>query len=239
MRRLRVCDINHQPRKKKKKRAYKMDYIFILPLISAVPCALLGGIALERNPRNPANIGLALGMLSVSAAEAGGAALMGPPSLGGFGAKLFVAGQAALPAAWLIFSTVFARKDPKGEFSSRSLLFIGALSASAFFAFLVIFTGSVRPYGNLSAAGPFSPSLNGGPLLAVGESGKYFHIYLVLALSFNLVHLENTLRSAKGQDRFRIKYAILGAGSLLASFIPFQSGAALQVNKPSVKAHLL
>ncbi len=208
-----------------------MEYLFFIPLLSALPCALLGAIALAPGPRRPANIGLAAGMLSVAAIEAGAAVLLGAPSLRQSGARLSVAGQAFLPAAWLIFSTSFARRDQWQELRKRSLTLIGAFIASSLFAGLEIFTDLIRPY-----APPFSPNI--GPLLEVSALGKYFYIYLVLGLSLGLVHLENTLRSAKGRDRARIKYVIIGAGSILASFI-YLSSQALLFRAVSAQALLL
>lgn len=196
-----------------------MEYLFFIPLLSAVPCALLGAIALARGPRRPANIGLAAGMLSVAAVEAGWAILMGAPSFGRFGARTFAAGQAFLPAAWLIFSIAFARREPVQELRKRPFTLLGASAASLTFAALGVSTDLITPRGD-----PFSPA---GPLLEISAPGKYFYIYIVIGLSLGLVHLENTLRSAKGRDRTRIKYVIIGAGSILASYIYLSSQALL------------
>ena len=194
-------------------------YFAIIGVLGAVLCAGLGFFTLLRNPRHPTNIGFALGMSSLAVIEAGCTLVLLSPLREGFaeaGARLLLSGQAALPAAWLLFSIVFARANYR-EILKRwapALVICSALSL-----FFILFSGSL-----VSVMG------EGGSLLAtdlpylfLNPLGRYFNIYLIVGSAINLVHLENTIRNSSATKRWHIKYLIFGVGSILAFFIYLSS----------------
>ncbi len=202
------------------------NYFIILPVLGAALCVGLGLFTLSRNPKHLSNIGFAAGMASLAVFEAGSAMLListNHPSFARPGMRIMFSGEAALPAAWLLFCLVFARANYR-EILSRwapALVCFGAMSA--FFIFLTAATDFISMWG-FSGISLFNSH---PPLLILGRTGRYFYMYLLIGLVVNLMHLENTLRSSSGSQRWRIKYVILGVGSILGYFIYLSSEALL------------
>lgn len=198
------------------------NYFAILPVVSAALCIALGLFTLSRNPRHITNIGFALGMASLAVIEAGNTAiLLSSGGEAGIGARMLLIGESALPSAWILFSLAFARSNYRDVLSKNAIPLAGVTAASLFFM-IAWATADVGP--SLSVVDAYS----GEPLLIFSNPLlKYFHIYLILGLVFNLVHLENTLRHSEGPKRWQIKYVIFGVGSIMAFFIFISSQALL------------
>ncbi|MFZ3063829.1 MAG: XrtA/PEP-CTERM system histidine kinase PrsK [Nitrospirota bacterium] len=193
-------------------------YFAILPVSSAILCIGLGFFTFSRNPRHPANIGFAFGMLNLAVIEAGNAILIFSFSerfASHLGMRINLIGQALLPVSWLLFSTTFARVNYKEMLQKWFPVIIIMAAASGFFILWVIYYG------------PIMSSMPEHPLFIVGSGGRYFFIYLIIGLIFNIIHLENTLRSSTGSKRWQIKYVILGVGAIIAFFIYLSSQALL------------
>ena len=215
-----------------------LNYFAILPILSAVLCIGLGLFTLSRNPWHPSNVGFMLGMVGLAAAETGNSlvfisGIKGQTSIPGL--QIALIGQAVLPPAWLIFSLVFARANYKEILSRWAPVLIGMGMVSVFFVsrtsspkFLSFFLTT----DNLKSS--FFSSQT--PLLIAGTLGRYFHIYIIIGLVLNLVHLENTLRASSGIKRWQIKYVIFGVGAILAFYI-YQSTQVLLFS--SLKTHLI
>lgn len=203
------------------------NYFVILPLLGAALSAGLGLLTLSRNARHLSNIGFAAGMIGLAVFEAGSAVLMlsGDNSASALlGMRLMLSGEAALPAAWLLFSLVFSRSNYREILSRWILLLIGFGAVSAFFIFLI--AGS-PDFISIQAFREMSVFDSRPPVLLLGRAGRYFYVYLLAGLVVNLVHLENTLRSSSGSKRWGIKYVIFGVGSILGYFIYLSSEALL------------
>jgi hypothetical protein len=193
------------------------NYIAILPILSGLLCIGLGLFTFSRNPRHPVNIGFVLGMLSLAVIESGNTILLLSfnERFSRIGMQINLVGQALLPVSWLLFSTTFARANYKEMLLKWFLVILTMAAASGFFILWVIYYG------------PIMSSMPEHPLFIVGSGGRYFFIYLIIGLIFNLIHLENTLRSSTGSKRWQIKYVILGVGAILAFFIYLSSQALL------------
>ncbi|HDH00791.1 MAG TPA: hypothetical protein ENG80_03150, partial [Nitrospirae bacterium] len=92
------------------------NYFVILPISGAALCFVLGLFTFFRDVRHPLNIGFALGMVSLAIIEAGDAIVLlsnAERQIALPGIRLTLIGQAILPAAWLLFSIVFARAGYK------------------------------------------------------------------------------------------------------------------------------
>ncbi|HDH50613.1 MAG TPA: PEP-CTERM system histidine kinase PrsK, partial [Nitrospirae bacterium] len=192
------------------------NYFVILPISGAALCFVLGLFTFFRDVRHPLNIGFALGMVSLAIIEAGDAIVLlsnAERQIALPGIRLTLIGQAILPAAWLLFSIVFARAGYKKILSRWTPVLLGTAIVSLFFVLMV---GSSKF---------ISISLSG--LFILGPVGRYFYIYLLLGLVLNLVHLENTLRSSSSFNRFQIKHVIFGVAAILAFFIYLSSQALL------------
>ncbi len=205
-----------------------LDYSCILSVFSSLLAAAVGAFAFTRNPRNAANIGFSLAMWSIALIEAGDALLIG--SKGQFapalGLRLHVSGQAMMAPSWLVFTAAFAgagRRDTlRRWFLASSMLGIISL-------FFILQTGSpwfIALSGGAGEGG-WKVLVEDSPLIAVGPFGRYFYIYLILALVLSLVHVENALRSSRGAKRREIRHVMYGVGGLIAFFIYLSSQALL------------
>lgn len=202
------------------------NYFAILPILSALLAAGLGVFTITRNPRHPVNIGFALGLSGIIVIEAGNALmLMSGSEATVSGAGVFIAGLSALPAAWLIFSIVFARPDYMELLRKRRLVIAFTVIAAVFFMLWAL-SGplvSLQPERYLQTDN-LRADLS---VLVFNGLGNYFFIYLIIGLVVNLVQLENTLRSSTGSKRWQIKYVIFGVMAIHAFFIYAASQAIL------------
>lgn len=124
---------------------------------------------------------------------------------------------AFLPGCWLLFSLTFARprEDWKKWKGAVAAAFALPLSLVAlFWDFLLLPTFDVFP-------APIPAPI---PL---GWAGYLLHLLLLLLSILVLRNLETTLRAAVGMKRYRIKYMIVGLGSLFAILIYTSSQAIL------------
>jgi len=198
-----------------------LTYLSAAPIFNIFLCLGLGLFTFSRNPRHPANIGLFLGLTGICIIEAGTALIL----LSGasaqkalFGARVSLIGQALLPPSWLLFSTVFASKDYKQLLRSRLPLLAAFFAVSLFFVFQTAspqFISFSKANAGIIEADEF---FMGIPVFNVGSIGFYFYLYFFAGLLINLVNVENTLRSSRGQARWQIKYIIFGVGAIFAFF---------------------
>lgn len=189
-----------------------MSYTAILPLIDCIACLGLALFILSRSFKSVINLSFALGMSSLGLMEFANsmALLSSSPADILFWARLARAGECLLPGSWALFSYTFARKEYREIISKRkaviaffylvSLLFLSLCYSNAFLT-LPTFEG------------PFISALK------IGKIGYYFYLFLCFSMIFILARLESILRSSKGIERWQVKYAILGLGSIFASFI--------------------
>ncbi|MBI5644292.1 MAG: PEP-CTERM system histidine kinase PrsK [Deltaproteobacteria bacterium] len=205
-----------------------MNYICLLPLTSALLCVGLGAFTFSRNTRHPANIGFSLGLLCIALVEIGDILmLLSEERVSQAGVRLSVAGQALLPPAWLLFSIAFARSDYGALVRKWFPALAGLMCAAIFFILSSGPYGTVRFTPQALSQGGMDVFMDGTPLFTIGRGGEYFYIYMVLTMAAGLVNLENTIRSAKGLKRWKIKFVVIGVSSILAFFIYLSSQALL------------
>lgn len=189
------------------------SYFVILPALSAVLSVGLGLFTLRKNPRHTSNIGFTAGLLCLALTEAGSVlALMPGTSLPLAGIKGVLLGQALLPAAWLVFTSVYGRGNYRDLSANQLYLTIGTAAVAVIFSIMLF----LRPESFFSSSSVF---VENEFLFALGPWGKYLHIYFIIGMVLNLVQLENTLRASKGSTRWNVKYLVFGVGSILAFFI--------------------
>ncbi len=188
-----------------------MPYTAFLPLIDSIACLGLALFILSRNFKSLTNISFALGMSSLALMEfANFMALFSlSPADILFWARFARVGECLLPGSWVLFSYTFARKD------HREILFKRKVIIAFFYVVPLLFLG--LRYTNAFLA---LPGLEGPiSMFKIEKIGYYFYLFLCFSMIFILARLEGILRSSKGAERWQIKYAILGLGSIFASFI--------------------
>ncbi len=120
--------------------------------------------------------------------------------------------ESLLPGAWLLFSLVFARE---GRLRDLPLMPHFLLAASPLFLLSAFYV----PIDSFI----FSPDFPDERILFLGRAGYLFSIGLFLYLIYILVQLERTLVSMPRHARWRGKFEIFGAGTLLAALLLYYS----------------
>lgn len=197
------------------------SYFLVLPALSAIACVALGLFTLRKNPGHTANIGFTAGLFSLALIEVGSLLAQLPGTgLALTGITVMFLGQALLPSAWLVFTSVFSRGE-KVLSPNQRYLFFGMAAASIIFCVLLLMPSMAGSFFSLSIFPEESLAFR------LETAGKYLHIFLIIGIVVNLVQLENTLRSSSGSKRWAIKYMIFGVGSILAFLIYLSTQALL------------
>ncbi len=198
---------------------YDPGHIFlILSILGAILTLGVGIFVLIQNVRHPANIGFALGMLSLTIIEAGNVIVFISDNLvwALIGKRISLVGEAILAPGWFLFSLTFIRSNYKELLSRWRLAVAGFFMCSAFFLLWInSFSFIDMPFNDIIITFP------------LGSVGKYFYLYLLIGILLCLIQLENTLRFSLGSHRRDSKYVIIGVGSVLAYHIYLASQAIL------------
>ena len=172
-------------------------------LLSALYCLGLAIFVISRNPKHKVNYSFALGMMALALMEFG--YFMGlNNSLTAsylFWKKASLMGEILLPGPWLVFSLTFGRSNPS-QYLIRwrlGIMVVYLLSLS----FMVVL-----------GSGWFLTEA-----LMLKRGGFWFSVFLLLMLTVVLANFEVTLRSANLEQRWRIKFLILGVGSIFVAMI--------------------
>lgn len=181
-----------------------MDLILSkLPLFSALFCLGLAIFVLSRNPRNKVNSSFALGMLALALMELGHfmALHSSLETSYVFWKKVSLAGQILLPGPWLVFSLTFGRSSVSQNFVRWWLGIIALYLLSLGFLAALVLNWFVTEE------------------LILQRAGFWYLIFLLLVLTLVLANFEGTFRSANHVQRWRIKFLLLGVGSIFAWLI--------------------
>ena len=170
-----------------------------LPLLNALFCLGIGLYVLSRNWKIAANIGFFVGMAALGGMEF--AAYMGASTVHGVYAssydKMFGAAEILLPASWFVFSLSFARAEASRSFERWRPVSIPLFALTALLLFLSVTDSGLAE--RVTSKGV----------------GFWVSVFLVLSLTITLANLESTLRSADPARRGKIKFLLLGIGSIL------------------------
>lgn len=129
-----------------------------------------------------------------------------------FWKQLALIAEGCLPPTWLLFTLIFSRQD---EIRSISLIQRILLAFSGLFVIALIFLPSDSLF--------YSPDFKLERVLFLGDSGFIFYIALMVYMIIALKNLEITLANASRSTRGKIKFEVLGAGSMLVSLIFYYS----------------
>jgi putative PEP-CTERM system histidine kinase len=188
-------------------------------IVSLIVAVLMGMLALSiviKTHKGLANIVFSISLLSTASVLFFDSMSFLKPDLLTEWKKIVLISEAIMVLSWLLFSLSFARTDywRSAGRSSKYLLylspFIGVYSVivpmEAFF---------------------YLPEFESEKVLSLGKAGYIFNLILLFYSIVSIIHLEMTLRSSTGTDRWKIKYTIFGAGASVALNIFFYSHALL------------
>lgn len=140
--------------------------------------------------------------------------------------------ESFLPAALLWYSFTFARSEPVPLRSRRGLLVV---AAAFFFPASVLFL----PLQDFF----YSPDFQSERVLFLGRAGYWFYLSAMLVFVTALMNIEATFISTVGSDRWKVKFEVIGAGSILAVLIFYFSQGLLyrtiDVNLMTIRSSIL
>ncbi len=194
-----------------------MNIIAIPSFISVLFCIGLGIFVFSGNPRHIANISFSLGVISLAVAEFGNFMILSSNDPLGlmFWKRVSFAGEAFIPGNWIIFSLVFARTNYK------ELLYKWKTAGIAAYIIPLSFLAFIESdlFVQFSWVQEDPPTA----VLLLGSIGRYFCLLLLIGSIIVLLNLENTLRSSAREERWSIKYALLGVGAIFAFYLYINS----------------
>lgn len=124
--------------------------------------------------------------------------------------------EALLPPFWILCSLTFARQS--GPWKIGFLLKAAVASTFLF---------SVLPRILPLSAFFYAPDFPGERLLFLGNAGFYFYIAIMVCLVVTLVNFEVTLANASPDAFWKIKFEIIGLGTILTAQVFYFSQALL------------
>lgn len=140
--------------------------------------------------------------------------------------------ESFLPGAVLWYSVTFARSGPAPLRSRRGLLIV---------AVAVLFPASVLFFPQQDFF--YSPDFLSERVLFLGRVGYWYYLGAMIACVAALTNLEATFVSAVGTDRWKVKFEVIGAGSILAVLIFYFSQGLLyrtiDVNLMTIRSCIL
>ncbi len=162
-----------------------------------------------RDPRSRLHQVFTLGLLSLGAEAV--LAYLGVSAAGGDQAVRWMllrhGAMACGLGAWILFSFTFGRPDRKA-FAERWRWGLLAVAAAPL-VLVVLLQRSFFGEGPLLTPG-------GDWLIPLGRGGYYFYLLFLLGAVLILMNLERIFRHSLGHVRWRIKFLVLGLGSLYA-----------------------
>jgi putative PEP-CTERM system histidine kinase len=126
--------------------------------------------------------------------------------------KLSLICESLLPLFWFAFCATFAGSYRSAGVPRLARFFLLLTPAFLLFALVVDLD---RFY--------ISPDFGEEPLLFLGQAGYAFYLGLLLAFTFCLVQLERTFAGLGRSDRWRVKFEMLGVGTILAMSVFYYS----------------
>ncbi|MBC7962368.1 MAG: PEP-CTERM system histidine kinase PrsK [Steroidobacteraceae bacterium] len=133
-----------------------------------------------------------------------------------FWKKCAVMAEALLPALWILSSLTFARQS--GPWKIGRLL-QGLLAVTFLTALLPI----LLPLDTFL----YAPDFPGESLVFLQNGGFFYYLWIMACLVFALMQFEKTFANASPAAQFKIKYDIIGLGTILAVLIFYYSQALL------------
>lgn len=184
-----------------------MNFFTIFPFIGAAFSAGLAVLAIFRDRRSFVPWIFAAGMilLAFEAALSGFTFFATGPEEVLIWQRIRLTDAALIPSIWLLFSLAYARLNYKEMLSKWRWIVLAAfvIPVTLVTFFWKSFFISALGLDSLSAW-----------IIRLGWSGYAFHLCFLIGIILILMNLERTLRASIGHMRWRIKYMVLGIGSI-------------------------
>jgi putative PEP-CTERM system histidine kinase len=189
-----------------------MNLYSIPTLISFVFTLFLASFILYQGHRLFANKAFALAISSLSIMEFGNFMILQSldPQKLLFWGRISLVGCCLIPANWSLFSVVFARSHYETILKRFKLFLLGIYILSFLFLILIPFDTFI----NVS-----NSKLSGQNVFLLGTVGRFFCVFLLLAIVFILFNLETIYRNSTGIKKWQIKYSILGMFAAFTFYI--------------------
>ena len=122
--------------------------------------------------------------------------------------------ESLLPLFWILCSLTFARQSGPWKIS---LIVKGVVASTLMFSVV----STILPLNSFF----YAPDFPGERLLFLGNAGYFFYIAMMACLIFAIVNFEVTLTNASPDSFWKIKYEIIGIGTILSVQVFYYSQA--------------
>ncbi len=190
--------------------------MLIITVLTLVLSLFIAGAAIFRRYRRFTNIIFAVSITASAFVIFGDAMSLHKQGLVLEWKRIVFICESIMVVAWLIFSLSFARTEYWSAVSRFSKLIV-ALSPVFIISFMLL------PMKDFF----YAPDLSREMVLYLGNTGYIFNILLLFYSVLAIINLEATLRSSSGDERWEIKYTLMGAGTILSFNIFYYSQALL------------
>lgn len=133
-----------------------------------------------------------------------------------FWKKCSLVAESLLPLLWILSSLTFARQSGPWKISRPLQVGLAVTALVALFPILL-------PLNKFL----YAPDFPGESILFLQNAGYFYYLWIMTCLVFALVNFEKTFANASPSAQFRIKYDIIGIGTILAVLIFYYSQALL------------
>jgi len=180
--------------------------------LAVILTAVYAAYVLLRQRRSLNNFAVAAGLLCFSLLEVFDFLSLENPDNYLAWKKLSLICESLLPLFWYTFCATFADNHRSAGIPRLTRTFL--VLTPAFFLF-ALFVDLDRFY--------ISPDFAEEHLLFLGQAGYVFYLGLLLSFTFCLVQLERTFTGLGRLERWRVKFELLGVGTLLAMSVFYYS----------------
>lgn len=187
----------------------------IVPIAALIVLLTGAGYALYQE-RSRAGLYLSAALMATALLELFDMLSLAAPADAFFWKACALTVESFLPPLWILCSLTFARQPGPWTFG----LPLKALIASTFLF-------SSLPLLLPQSAFFYAPDFPGERLLFLGNAGFYFYIGIMTSLVIALVNFEVTLANASPDARWKIKFEVVGLGTILTVQIFYYSQALL------------
>lgn len=185
-----------------------ISILSILSLTAILSVLAYRSLSADRKRRTAAEIGLASALWVTALLEFFDLLAFSWPSARDAWRQAGMYAEVLLAPAWLFFCLVYARVNGFASLSRSRLALL--LSSLLLMAPVMLF--GAKPFFGIALLDPDS-------IIRLTKWSVLFYLALILYLLLALMALEETFTNAVLGSRWRIKYTLLGAGTVLASHI--------------------
>lgn len=184
--------------------------------IAAIMTLLAGGGYALYSDRSRAGLFIFAALTATALLELFDMLSLAVPADAFFWKKCALLAESLLPLFWILCSLTFARQP-----GPRKTGLMAKVAIAAAFLFSALF--QMYPLNTFF----YAPDFPGERLLFLGNAGFFFYIGVMIFLVVALVNFETTLTNASPNALWRVKFELIGLGTILAVQIFYFSQALL------------